>query len=156
MGRGYVPLIHRQSSNSISITSSTRNLATGQEQAINSSNNILSSFNLVQHFHKFLRRKPSFDKVSITFDQPQTEKKEKPKETTRRGDKVFKEFEDWNRIFDIKNIDISISMAVAGVGAGSTRMDLSNVKILQTLNLSKGDVNSVAFGRNFMLATGSG
>jgi hypothetical protein len=38
---------------------------------------------------------------------------------------------------------------------GMNIWDLSNVTLLQTLDLSQGDVNSVAFGRNYVLATGS-
>jgi len=48
------------------------------------------------------------------------------------------------------------ALAMAGSAEQMNAWDFSAVKILQTLQLSKGDVNTVAFGRNFILATGSG
>lgn len=67
----------------------------------------------------------------------------RPKTAEFRKEKVIPVNVDWN------------ALAVAGVPEGMT-IDPSNVKILQTLALSSGDVNTVAVGKNFVLATGSG
>lgn len=47
------------------------------------------------------------------------------------------------------------ALATAGVPEGMA-IDPTSVKNLQTLTLSSGDINSVAIGKNFVLATGSG
>lgn len=47
------------------------------------------------------------------------------------------------------------ALAAASVPEGMA-LDPSSVKVLQTLALSAGDVNSVAIGKNYVIATGSG
>ncbi len=47
------------------------------------------------------------------------------------------------------------ALAAASVPEGMA-VNPSTVKMLQTLALHSGDVNSVAIGKNFVLATGSG
>jgi hypothetical protein len=147
MGRYAHYLIHRSSTTSLIPSNNT-----SRGESIR--NNILKSLNLVQHFHNF-RRKQSFVKILdgqlVGVDVDDGDSGQTSSKTIKANvdalleeQVVFKDFE---------NKSLSIIMS----GFEDEMFDISNVKILQTLTISKGDVNSVAFSRrNFILATGSG
>jgi phenylalanyl-tRNA synthetase beta subunit len=120
-------------------------------------NSILNSLNFSKHYTNF-KRKLSVDnfwnKQLQTLEVERVEggidynniKNDCPKESVAKRGPV-EDFEVWNNYWK--------TLAMAGFEEGMN-WDLSNVKTLQTLSLSKGDVNSVAFGRNLILASGSG
>jgi len=51
--------------------------------------------------------------------------------------------------------ELTINGVRSALTLSMTLIDGSCAKLLQTLHLSHSDINSVAFGKNFMLATGS-
>lgn len=127
-------------------------------------NTILSSFNLAQHFTNF-RRKRSFEKFLDKQLCHQSLEQSEPEVVD-----VGVVLADSNNIISAQRTVVLLgeqkrvfegsnnwrSTAMAGFQEDMNAWDLSGVKQLQTLKLSGGDVNSVAFGRNFILATGSG
>ncbi|XP_021955888.1 uncharacterized WD repeat-containing protein alr3466 isoform X2 [Folsomia candida] len=145
MGR-YARLIHRPSLSSLTSRGDTLR------------NTILSSFNLAQHFNNF-RRKRNFEKfldkqlyqveVGLEFSVEVDEEDDGREVLVVQGEGAEGGVvEGWNTNWR--------TLAMAGFEGEMGVWDLSNAKLLQTLSLSHGDVNSVAFGRNFILATGSG